>query len=300
MTAINPSRLDRKHRLTRFAVREHGGNILFMLPAFALFAFVVLIPFLQSIPTSFTDKKAIFAKEWNFVGFENYGKLLKSASFRDSFLHTFQFTIVYIIGANMLGLALALLLWKSGPFNNVMRTLLFMPFTVSLVASTKVWSYVYTDVLSPLTGAPSPLGISSQVIYGLAAIAIWRDMGYCMLIYIAALQSISLEYYEAARVEGANVFHEFIHITLPMIVPSAFLVFILCWINSFKIFKEVYFISGAYPDQSVYTLQNYMNNMFEDLNYQKVTTAAYIFAAIVFLIFGVIYFIQKRLQKRLG
>ena len=102
MTAINPSRLDRKHRLTRFAVREHGGNILFMLPAFALFAFVVLIPFLQSIPTSFTDKKAIFAKEWNFVGFENYGKLLKSASFRDSFLHTFQFTIVYIIGANML------------------------------------------------------------------------------------------------------------------------------------------------------------------------------------------------------
>ena len=134
MTAINPSRLDRKHRLTRFAVREHGGNILFMLPAFALFAFVVLIPFLQSIPTSFTDKKAIFAKEWNFVGFENYGKLLKSASFRDSFLHTFQFTIVYIIGANMLGLALALLLWKSGPFNNVMRTLLFMPFTVSLVA----------------------------------------------------------------------------------------------------------------------------------------------------------------------
>lgn len=220
MTAINPSRLDRKHRLTRFAVREHGGNILFMLPAFALFAFVVLIPFLQSIPTSFTDKKAIFAKEWNFVGFENYGKLLKSASFRDSFLHTFQFTIVYIIGANMLGLALALLLWKSGPFNNVMRTLLFMPFTVSLVASTKVWSYVYTDVLSPLTGAPSPLGISSQVIYGLAAIAIWRDMGYCMLIYIAALQSISLEYYEAARVEGANVLHEFIHITLPMIVPA--------------------------------------------------------------------------------
>ena len=72
----------------------------------------------------------------------------------------------------------------------------------------------------PLTGAPSPLGISSQVIYGLAAIAIWRDMGYCMLIYIAALQSISLEYYEAARVEGANVFHEFIHITLPMIVPA--------------------------------------------------------------------------------
>ncbi len=220
MTAINPARLDRKRRLTKFAVREHGGNVLFMLPAFLLFAFAVLVPFIQSIPVSFTDKKAIFAENWNFVGFDNYIKLFKSETFRDSFLHTFQFTIVYILGANLLGLLLALALWKTGKFNNVMRTLLFMPFTVSLVASTKVWSYVYTDILSPLMGAPSPLGISSQVIYGLAVIGIWRDMGYCMLIYIAALQSISLEYYEAARVEGANAWHEFRSITLPMIVPA--------------------------------------------------------------------------------
>ena len=106
-----------------------------------------------------------------------------------------------------------------------------MPFTVSLVAATKVWSYVYTDVLMPLTGMPSPLGISSQVIYGLAAIAIWRDMGYCMLIYIAALQSIPGEYYEAARVEGANFWHEFRSITLPMIVPAitANVTLVLSW-----------------------------------------------------------------------
>ena len=231
MTAINPIRLDRKRKLTRYAIREHGGNILFMLPAFALFAFVVLVPFIQSIPVSFTDKKAIFAKSWNFVGLENYIKLLKSSSFQDSFLHTVHFTVVYILGANVLGLALALMIWKSSRFNNVIRTLLFMPFTVSLVAATKVWSYVYTDVLMPLTGMPSPLGISSQVIYGLAAIAIWRDMGYCMLIYIAALQSIPGEYYEAARVEGANFWHEFRSITLPMIVPAitANVTLVLSW-----------------------------------------------------------------------
>ena len=96
MTAINSIRLDRKRKLTRYAIREHGGNILFMLPAFALFAFVVLVPFIQSIPVSFTDKKAIFAKSWNFVGLENYIKLLKSSSFQDSFLHTAHFTVVYI------------------------------------------------------------------------------------------------------------------------------------------------------------------------------------------------------------
>ncbi len=220
-----------RRALSPYVIREHGGNLLFMLPAFLLFAYVVLIPFLQSIPVSFTDKKAIFADTWNFVGLENYLKLLKSTSFQESFLHTAQFTGVYIVGANALGLMLALMLWKSGRFNNLMRTLLFMPFTVSLVASTKVWSYVYTDILTPLTGAPSPLGISSQVIYGLALIAIWRDMGYCMLIYIAALQSVPLEYYEAARVEGANLWHEFRHITAPMIVPAftANITLLLSW-----------------------------------------------------------------------
>lgn len=231
MTTVPPVHLDRKRKLTSYALREHGCNLLFMLPAFLLFAFAVLIPFLQSIPVSFTDKKAIFANNWNFVGFDNYLKLLKSTSFQDSFLHTVQFTAVYIIGANVLGLLLAMVLWRSSRFNNLMRTLLFMPFTVSLVASTKVWSYVYTDILTPLTGAPSPLGISSQVIYGLALIAIWRDMGYCMLIYIAALQSVPLEYYEAARVEGANGWHEFRHITAPMIVPAftANITLLLSW-----------------------------------------------------------------------
>ena len=184
----------KKRRLTAYAVREHGGNILFMLPAFVLFAFVELIPFFQSIPISFTDKKAIFAKTWNYVGFENFLKLINNNSFQQTFLNTAHFTILYIVGANILGLVLALMIWRSGRLNNVIRTLLFMPFTVSLVASTKVWSYVYTDVLMPITGQPSPLGISSQVIAGLAVIAIWRDMGYCMLISIAGLQSIPREY----------------------------------------------------------------------------------------------------------
>ncbi len=205
---------------TIYAIREHGGNILFMLPAFILFAFVELVPFIQSIPISFTDKKAIFAKTWNFVGLENYIKLLTNKTFRQTFLNTANFTILYIIGANVLGLLFALLIWRSGRFNNLIRTLLFMPFTVSLVASTKVWSYVYTDVLMPLTGSPSPLGISGQVIAGLAVIAIWRDMGYCMLIYIAGLQSISRDYYEAADVEGAGFATKFFRITIPMLMPA--------------------------------------------------------------------------------
>lgn len=209
-----------KPRLSCYKVREHGGNLLFMLPAFLLFAYVVLVPFVQGIPYAFTNWKSIISDTRDFVGFANFVTMLKNEYFINAFGHTLLFTALYVLGSNVLGLALALMLYRSTKFNNFVRTMMFMPFTVALISAAIVWSYVYTDVYSVLFHVPSPLGISTQVIGGMAVIAIWRDMGYCMLIYIAALQSIPMDYYEAARVEGANWWHQTRSITLPLIVPA--------------------------------------------------------------------------------
>ena len=89
--------------------------------------------------------------------------------------------------------------------------------------------------------------------------------------------------------KGAGSLTQAFKITLPQIWPTAFLVFVLAWVNAFKIFKEVYFIGGAYPRDAVYTLQHFMNNKFAKLDYQDVTTAAYSFAVIVLALFGVLY-----------
>ena len=97
---------------------------------------------------------------------------------------------------------------------------MFLPFTTALTSAAIVWSYVYTDVYSVLFGAASPLGQSSQVVAGMAVIAIWRDMGYCMLIYIAGLKAIPGDYYEAATLDGANTLQRFTNVTLPLLVPS--------------------------------------------------------------------------------
>ena len=110
-----------------------------------------------------------------------------------------------------------------------------------------------------------------------------------MVIFAAALQTVPEAYYEYASLEGASAFQRETKITLPLIIPTAFLVFMLAWVNAFKIFKEVYFIGGAYPDETVYTLQHFMNNKFARLDYQDVTTAAYSFAIIVFALFGMMY-----------
>ena len=215
MRKLNMPRL-----LSSSAARTHGGNMLFMLPTIILFCIVVLIPFFQGIPYSFTNWKSIVSETKEFNGLKNYIYLIKNKYFQDSLLVTFKFTILYMISANVMGLLLALAIHRSSWFNNIARTVLFLPFTVSATAGSIVWSYVFTDVYGTITGLVSPLGMPGQIIYGMVVIGAWRDMGYTMLIYIAALQAVPQDYYEAATVDGAGKLRQFFSVTVPNIVPA--------------------------------------------------------------------------------
>lgn len=213
-------KLNMPRRLSSSAARTHGGNMLFMLQTIILFCIVVLIPFFQGIPYSFTNWKSIVSETKEFNGLKNYIYLIKNKYFQDSLLVTFKFTILYMISANVMGLLLALAIHRSSWFNNIARTVLFLPFTVSATAGSIVWSYVFTDVYGTITGLVSPLGMPGQIIYGMVVIGAWRDMGYTMLIYIAALQAVPQDYYEAATVDGAGKLRQFFSVTVPNIVPA--------------------------------------------------------------------------------
>ena len=213
-------KLNMPRRLSSSAARTHGGNMLFMLPTIILFCIVVLIPFFQGIPYSFTNWKSIVSETKEFNGLKNYIYLIKNKYFQDSLLVTFKFTILYMISANVMGLLLALAIHRSSWFNNIARTVLFLPFTVSATAGSIVWSYVFTDVYGTITGLVSPLGMPGQIIYGMVVIGAWRDMRYTMLIYIAALQAVPQDYYEAATVDGAGKLRQFFSVTVPNIVPA--------------------------------------------------------------------------------
>ena len=220
MRGVCMRKLNMPRRLSSSAARTHGGNMLFMLPTIILFCIVVLIPFFQGIPYSFTNWKSIVSETKEFNGLKNYIYLIKNKYFQDSLLVTFKFTILYMISANVMGLLLALAIHRSSWFNNIARTVLFLPFTVSATAGSIVWSYVFTDVYGTITGLVSPLGMPGQIIYGMVVIGAWRDMGYTMLIYIAALQAVPQDYYEAATVDGAGKLRQFFSVTVPNIVPA--------------------------------------------------------------------------------
>lgn len=195
----------------------------------------------------------------------------------------------------VLSFLLALMLRSLGERSLPFRNILLMPYLVPSAALLIVWTLLFdyggpVNRLLVMAGAQRALWLESEMLrFPIILLYVWKNLGFTVVIFSAALQAVPDEYYEFARLEGAGAFSQATKITLPLIMPTAFLTFVLAWVNAFKIFKEVYFIGGAYPHEAIYTLQHFMNNKFAKLDYQDVTTAAYSFAVIVLVLFGVLY-----------
>jgi len=112
-------------------------------------------------------------------------------------------------------------------------------------------------------------------------IFLWKNCGYNMVLFLAGLGNIPKDYYEAAWMDNASSFRAFLHITIPCLLPTGILAFIMSIINSFKIFREIYLITGNYPQEGIYTLQHFMNNMFASLNYPRLTSATALLVCVV-------------------
>ena len=205
-------------------------NVLFLLPACIVFVDFVLVPFLQGIPLSLYQWDG-YSDTRTFVGLSNYLQVFKDPNITEVVGNTLFFTLLYLIGCNVIGLLLALLVKKTSKLNAVLRTIFFMPFVLSMILASFMFTYIYSDVFYALLGIKSFLGNVNYVNPAIAAIAIWKDSGYCMIIYIASLQMVPNEYYEAARIEGCSAIKSFFNITMPLIVPAftANITLILAW-----------------------------------------------------------------------
>ncbi len=274
---------------------------LFLLPPMLGLLLFYIVPFFGGIYYSVTDGS--YKNE--FVGLANYINIWKNEMFVLGLKNTMELSLICAPTVWLLALIIAMQLNRLRPGGKLLRNSILLPYLMPASAMLLVWLLAF-DYGGTLNRIMSALGIDRVKWLDGAALRvpvilmfIWKNLGFAVIIFLSALQTVPEPLYEYARLEGAGFFRQCFSITLPMIMPSAFLVIIVEWISAFKIFREVYFIGGAYPAESVYTLQNYMNNMYNKMNYQNVTTAAYTFAAIVFLLFGLLFFMQQRMQKRL-
>ncbi len=257
----------------------------FVAPALILYLLTVVLPFFQGIPYSLTNWNLVSSQS-EFVGLKNYVNLFNSSVFWKSIGNTFQFTLYYVVLSNVIGLLIALLIQKSTRINNISRTLVFMPYVISMLTAAFVWKYIFNTVYSPLFNVPSPLGVKSQAMFGIAVISVWRTSGYCMLIYIAALQGVPQEYYEAASVEGANGIQKFFTITAPLILPafSVNVSLLLAW--GLKVFDSVMATTYGGPGRNT-TLTMAMfiyNNIFGNSKAGYGQAAAVIMTVILLVI----------------
>lgn len=283
-------------------VREWWLAVLFLAPSLGGFLLFFVVPFLIGLRYSLYDTPI----DGTFVGLANYADLLHNEVFRRAAFNTFRFTAISVPLNMALSLGLAMLLNRSLYFRRWFRVAFIAPLVIPVASIVLVWQVLF-DLNGTLNGwlhawgvAPLDWMESRASLWVVIIVYLWKNVGYNMVLFLAGLQHIPAEYYEAASIDGAGPFRRWRTITLVYITPTSFFVFIMSIINSFKVFRETYTIAGEYPHDSIYMLQHYMNNMFQALDYQKLTSAAFLMALVVVGLVLVLFVAERRISKSIG
>ena len=279
---------------------------LFLAPALLLIGIFFFLPVLASLLLSFTDFDIYAIADANnmrFVGAQNYLALFHNDIFRVAVRNTFYFALIGgpLTVATSLGAAL-LVNARLTPYRAVFRTIFFVPFVTTLVAVAIVWRYLYHpqyglfNYLLGLIGIDPLqwLGDPQLAMPAIILMAVWKNFGYNMLIFIAGLQNIPAELYEAAHLDGAGPVRRFWNITLPMLGPTLLFVGVITMIGYFQLFAEPYVMTGGGPLRATTSLVLLMYE--EGFRWWRMGVAASV-AVILFCIILAWTVLQFRLQK---
>jgi len=242
--------------------RRMRAGFLFVLPALLFFGFVYLLPLAQSVMYSFYKIAPGGARE--FAGLGRYQKVLTDPTFWSAVGNTVYLLLLSVPVTVVFALAVALGLNRvaSVKWRNLWASMYFLPFATSLVAAALIWQWIYEPVYGFLNYALSYVGIPpqkwlqslTQVLPSIAVVSVWVRIGFDTMIFLAALQTIPGEYYEAARMDGASAWQRLRYITLPMLNAQIIMVCILELIFNFKIFDQVYATTQGGPGGASQTI----------------------------------------------
>lgn len=254
-----------KHR--RQNVSDTIAGWLFILPMLVITSVLVVIPILLSAVISFTDWNFISGLgNLNFIGFGNYAELLRDEAFIRSLKN--NIALMAVVPAGMfIALVLAVLIHKAVYFKDFFKVIYFMPFISSFVAVAILWRVLYHPNSGPINGFLRSIGIEhppmwladpNYALMSVMIIMVWTALGFNLVIFLAGLQSIPKDLYEAAEIDGANAIRQFFSITLPMLSPTTFFLLITGMISSFKVFDLVMILTNGGPAGSTSVIVFYL------------------------------------------
>ncbi len=299
---------------------------LYILPALIILVAFRLIPIVMSFIISFYDWS--IQGTGRFIGLENYATLLKDPVFWQSMLNTFWLVIIQVPATIVFSLLFAVLLNRIKLFKSFFRIIYFMPYVTSLVAVSIVWKLIFNEQtglantflgyvgISPQAWLSESRGIfylifnsigielpkalhgPSQALFGIIIMTVWKSLGYNTIIYLAGLQNISKDYYEAAEIDGASKGKQFWHITVPLISPTTFYVLIMTTIVSFQTFAQIYLMTDkGGPLNTTKLVVYYIYEKGFDLLEMGYASAV---ALALFVLILALTIFQKRVEKHVN
>lgn len=275
---------------------------LFTWPLLIIFITVVIIPFIIGIIYSFVSWDGIPANPKVFVGFDNYVKLFGDTRFLTSAWHTVEFTVLALIAVNIFGLLFSLIVTSGLRLSNAARTMFFMPNLIGGLILGYIWQFIFTDALTYLGGKTGLKGVFFNwlldpqfALYAMVIVFTWQMAGYTMIIYIAGIQGIPDELLEAAKVDGANLWHRITKIIFPMLMPAFTICLFLTLSGAFKIFDVNLSLTKGGPINSTEMFaMNIYNEIFGYSHYGLGQAKAIIF----FLVVAVLTITQVIITKK--
>ncbi|WP_261304323.1 carbohydrate ABC transporter permease [Paenibacillus andongensis] len=290
-TAIQTA-VDTKIKSRSFRKHEQATAFWFIFPAIALLLVFVFYPMLQAFIISFKNYSLVGAGDV-FVGMDNYVHLMKDRAFFNSLKHSFYFAILVIPIQTSIALGLALLIQKKTAAAGLFRTLYFIPVIISTAVAATVFKLIYNKEFGLLNSVLKALHLPvtsflsdpDTAMNGIIVLGIWKGAGFFMIIFLAGLNNISPDLYEAARVDGASRIQQFFKITLPLLNRTMAFVVIMTTIDAIKLSGLVFVLTNGGPNSSTETVVFYIyKQAFTQMRMGYATAAAFVLFAIVLAI----------------
>lgn len=284
------------HKLGKFLI-----PYFFVAPNTLIFGIFVLLPMVYGLIYSFYRGNFISGLQ-QFVGLENYRKLLHDQAFLSSLLHTLVYVFLVVLLVVALSLALALALRATSLGTSLARIGFYLPVILSPVVVGVAWRWMFSSDLGVINALLSSLGQSpvpwlTDINWARAVVilaSVWSMAGFYMVIFIGGLNTIPTELYQAAEVDGANPRQQFWQITLPLLAPTTLLVTILATINAFKAFEIILVLTNGGPgDATRLLVQNIYLTAFEGAN----PTYASAQSVVLFAILMLLTLVQMRVSR---
>jgi multiple sugar transport system permease protein len=297
---------------TRHGPEQRGQGhqaTLLLAPFMALYLLFIIGPALYMVVMSFFDTSLVRSGLGDFAGFANYTEALRSNDFWSSMWHTVWFTILTTPPLVILAFVFALLADRVQRGRWFFRLAFFLPYILPSAVVALIWVWLYTPALGLLTktvttfgfAEPNWLGSPNLAMWSLAITTVWWTLGFNFVLYLAGLQDIPRELYEAAAMDGAGPVHQITRITLPLLGRTTTLVVVLQVIASLKVFDQMYIMTSGGPNYSTRSVLEYIYDIgFTDFRTGYAAAASTLFFILVLAVSAVWIFLTRRQEQQQG